>query len=160
MNVKEMFDLSGKVAIVTGGSRGLGRQAALALAEGGADVAICSRSTDGTPVVREIETLGRKAFFAKVDLTKSAEIEPFVSEVVRRLGKIDILVNNAAIGTRGQSLETVKDEEWHEFIEGILSTVFYMSKPVARHMIARGQGGVVINISSIAAMKISNIAPR
>ena len=160
MNVMKMFDLSGRVAIVTGGARGLGRQAALALAEAGADVAICGRTTDGTPVVRDIEALGRKAFFCKVDLTMSAEIEPFVDEVVRRLGKIDILVNNAAIGTRGQSLETVKDEEWHEFIEGILSVAFYMSKPVVRHMIARGEGGVIINVSSMTAVKISNLAPR
>ncbi len=160
MNAKDMFDLSGKTALVTGGARGLGRQAALALAEGGADVALCSRSTDGMPVVREIEAMGRKAFFAKVDVTRSAEIEPFVEDVVRRLGKIDILVNNAGIGTRGQSLETVKDEEWHEFMDGIMNTVFYVSKPVARHMIARGQGGVIINISSINAIVIANLAPR
>ena len=110
--------------------------------------------------MKEIEALGRKGFFAKVDVTKSAEIEVFVEEVIHRFGKIDILVNNAGIGTRGQSLETVKDEEWHEFIDGILNTVFYMSKPVARHMIARGQGGVIINIGSIAGLVISNLAPR
>jgi NAD(P)-dependent dehydrogenase (short-subunit alcohol dehydrogenase family) len=160
MNVMKMFDLSGRVAVVTGGAKGLGRQAALALAEAGADVAICGRSSDGTPVAREIEALGRKAFFAKVDVTKTAEIEPFVEEVIRRFEKIDILVNNAAIGTRGQSLETITDEEWHEFIDGILSTVFYMSKPVVRHMIARGKGGVIINLSSITGTKISNLAPR
>jgi NAD(P)-dependent dehydrogenase (short-subunit alcohol dehydrogenase family) len=160
MTVMNLFNLSGKVAIVTGGARGLGRQAALTLAEAGADVAICGRSTDGAPVVKEIEALRRKGFFAKVDVTKSAEIEVFVEEVIHRFGKIDILVNNAGIGTRGQSLETVKDEEWHEFIDGILNTVFYMSKPVARHMIARGQGGVIINIGSIAGLVISNLAPR
>jgi len=160
MNALEMFRLDGKTAVVTGGARGLGRQAALALAEAGADVAICGRSTDGSAVVKEIAALGRNGFFAKADLTKSIEVEAFVEDVIRRFGKIDILVNNASIGTRGQSLETVKDEEWNEFIDGILSTVFYMSKPVARHMIARGQGGVIINISSIVAIKISNIAPR
>jgi NAD(P)-dependent dehydrogenase (short-subunit alcohol dehydrogenase family) len=160
MNAMEMFKLNGKTAIVTGGARGLGRQAALALAEAGADVAICGRNTDGTAVAKEVEALGRKGFFAKVDLTKSSEIEVFVEDVIRSFGKIDILVNNAGIGTRGQSLETVKDEEWHEFIDGILNTVFYMSKPVARHMIARGRGGIIINISSIAAMVISNLAPR
>jgi len=160
MNAIDMFKLDGKIAVVTGGARGLGRQAALTLAEAGADVAICSRNTDGSPVVKEIEALGRNAYSAKVDVTKSIEVEAFVEDVIRRLGKIDILVNNASIGTRGQSLETVKDEEWNEFIDGILSTVFYMSKPVARHMIARGQGGVIINMSSIAGMKISNLAPR
>jgi NAD(P)-dependent dehydrogenase (short-subunit alcohol dehydrogenase family) len=156
----KLFDLSGKVAVVTGGARGLGREAALALAEAGADVAICSRSSDGMATVKEIEAMGRRALFEKVDVTRSAEIEPFVSEVVARLGKIDILVNNAGIGTRGQSLETVQDSEWHEFIDGILSTVFYMAKPVARHMIERGQGGVMINMASINAFIISNIKPR
>jgi NAD(P)-dependent dehydrogenase (short-subunit alcohol dehydrogenase family) len=160
VNVTRLFDLSGKVAIVTGGARGLGRQAALALAEAGADVAICGRATDGAPVVRDIEAMGRRAHFARVDVTRTAEIEPFVDEVLRRFGKIDVLVNNASIATRGQSLETVKDEEWDEFIDGILSPPFYMSKPVVRHMIARGEGGVIINLSSITAVKISNLAPR
>ncbi len=160
MHTLKMFDLTGKVAVVTGGARGLGRQAALALAEGGADVAICGRTTDGTPTVREIEALGRRAFFSQVDVTKSASIEPFVAEVISRFGKIDVLVNNAGIGTRGQSLETVSDAEWHEFMDGILNTMFYVAKPVARHMIARGEGGVIINIASINAYIISNIAPR
>jgi NAD(P)-dependent dehydrogenase (short-subunit alcohol dehydrogenase family) len=160
MNVLQMFDLSGKVALVTGGARGLGRQAAFALAEAGADVAICSRHSDGGETVRDIEALGRRAIFEYVDVTKSAEIEPFVNNVVERLGKIDILVNNAGIGTRGQSLETVKDEEWHEFIDGILSSQFYVAKPVARHMIARGEGGAIVNMASINAYIISNIAPR
>jgi NAD(P)-dependent dehydrogenase (short-subunit alcohol dehydrogenase family) len=160
MNVMKLFDLTGKVAIVTGGARGLGRQAALALAEAGADVAICGLHTDGGPIVREIEALGRRALFARVDVTKTAEIEPFVEQVVSSFGKIDILVNNAGIGTRGQSLENVKDEEWHEFIDGILSSQFYVAKPVARHMIARGQGGVIVNMASINAYIISNIAPR
>ncbi|MCX6028394.1 MAG: SDR family oxidoreductase [Chloroflexi bacterium] len=160
MNVLKQFDLSGKVAVVTGGARGLGRQAALALAEAGADVAICGRSTDGTPTATEIEAMGRRSFFAKVDVTKSAEIEPFVEEVIGRLGKIDILVNNAAIGTRGQSLETVSDAEWHEFMDGIMNCMFYVAKPIARHMIARGEGGVIINMTSINAFIISNIAPR
>ncbi len=160
MHALQLFDLSGKVAVVTGGVRGLGRQAALALAEAGADVAICSRSSDGTSTVNEIKAMGRRALFEKVDVTKSVEIEPFVNEVVGRFGKIDILVNNAGIGTRDQSLETVQDDEWHEFIDGILSTVFYMAKPVARHMIERGQGGVMINMASINAFIISNIKPR
>jgi 2-deoxy-D-gluconate 3-dehydrogenase len=125
MNVLKQFDLSGKVAIVTSGARGLGRQAALALAEAGADVVICGRSTDGTPTSHGIQAMGRRSFFAKVDVTKSAEIEPFVDDVIGRFGKIDILVNNAGIGTRGQSLETVSDAEWHEFMDGIMNCMFY-----------------------------------
>ena len=160
MHVLESFDLSGQVAIVTGGARGLGQQAALALAEAGADVAICGRTTDGAPVAAEIEEMGRRSFFARVDITDSAEIEPFVSQVIARLGRIDILVNNAGIGTRGQSLETIEDAEWRYFIDGILNTVFYMSRPVAKHMIERGQGGVMINMASISSFIINNITPR
>jgi NAD(P)-dependent dehydrogenase (short-subunit alcohol dehydrogenase family) len=160
MHVTKMFDLSGKVALVTGGARGLGKQACLALAEAGADVVICGLHTDGSSLAAEIEAMGRRAYFEKVDVTKSAEIDPFIASVVERMGKIDILVNNAGIGTRGQSLETISDDEWHEFIDGILSTQFYVARPVAKHMIARGQGGVMVNMASINAYIISNIAPR
>jgi NAD(P)-dependent dehydrogenase (short-subunit alcohol dehydrogenase family) len=160
MNVLKMFDLCGKVALVTGSARGLGRQAALALSEAGADVALCGRNTDGSDTVREIKAMGHRALFERVDVTKSAEIEDFVKHVVNGFGKIDILVNNAGIGTRGESLETVADEEWREFIDGILSSQFYVAKPVARHMIQRGEGGVIVNMASITAYIISNLAPR
>jgi NAD(P)-dependent dehydrogenase (short-subunit alcohol dehydrogenase family) len=72
----------------------------------------------------------------------------------------DMRESHPCIGTRGQSLEKVTEEEWHEFIDGILSNVFYMSKQVTRHMIARGQGGVIINVSSINAYVIPNLTPR
>ena len=109
MTVSRLFDINEKKVVVTGAGRGIGRVLALALAEAGANVAICGRTTDRTPVVAEIETMGCRASFAQVDITDSAEIEPFVSQVIARLGKIDILVNNAGIGTRGQSLETIED---------------------------------------------------
>lgn len=161
MHALKLFDLAGKVAIVTGGARGLGRQAALALAEAGADVAICDLlEIEGEQTLREIQGLGRQALFARVDVTQSMEIEPFVQDAVHHLGKIDILVSNAGITTRGQSLEDVDDAEWRNFMDVILSSMFYFAKPVARHMIARGEGGVIINIASINSFVISNLAPR
>jgi NAD(P)-dependent dehydrogenase (short-subunit alcohol dehydrogenase family) len=161
MNVLELFDLSGKTAIVTGGARGLGRQAALALAEAGAGVAICDLlEAEGEQTRHEIEQLGRRAFFAKGDVTQSAQINSFVENVVEMFGKIDILVNNAGMPSQGRSLEEVDDEIWRRMIDTNLSGMFYFAKPVARHMIARGEGGVIINMASISGLTISNILPR
>ncbi len=161
MKVLELFDLAGKVAIVTGGVRGLGRQAALALAEAGADVAICDLlEAEGEQTRREIEQVGRRAFFAKVDVTHSTEIASFVEKVIDLFGKIDILVNNAGIPSQGRSLEEVGDDVWQRMIDTNLSSMFYFAKPVAKHMIARGEGGVIINLASISGLIISNILPR
>jgi len=159
--VLELFDLSGQVAIVTGGARGLGRQAALALAEAGADVAICDLlEAEGERTRREIEALGRRALFARVDVTQSAEIETFVQQVIAHLGKIDILVNNAGMPSSGLALEDESDESWQRMIDTNLSSMFYTAKPVARHMISRKEGGVIINMASINSFIISNILPR
>ena len=161
MNVLELFDLSGKTAIVTGGARGLGRQAALALAEAGAEVALCDLlEAEGEQTRHEIEQLGRRALFAKVDVTQSAQINSFVGNVVEVFGKIDILVNNAGMPSQGRSLEEVDDDVWRRMIDTNLSSMFYFAKPVARHMIARGEGGVMINMASISGVIISNILPR
>jgi NAD(P)-dependent dehydrogenase (short-subunit alcohol dehydrogenase family) len=161
MNIFELFDLSGKVAVVTGGARGLGRQAALALAEAGADVAICDLlEAEGEQTRGEIEGRGRRAFFAKVDVTQSTEIISFVERVISLLGKIDILVNNAGMPSQGRSLEEVDDDVWRQIIDTNLSSMFYFAKPVAKHMIVRGEGGVIINIASISGLIISNILPR
>jgi NAD(P)-dependent dehydrogenase (short-subunit alcohol dehydrogenase family) len=159
--VLELFKLSGKVAIVTGGARGLGRQAALALAEAGADVVICDLlKVEGEQTRDEIEELGRRSVFARVDVTCSTEIASFVGKAVDLFGKIDVLVNNAGMPSQGQSLEKVDDDVWRRIIDTNLSSMFYFAKPVAKHMIARGEGGVIINMASINSFVISNIVPR
>lgn len=159
--VQELFDLSGRTAIVTGGARGLGRQSALALAEAGADVAICDLlAEDGTRTCEEIRGLGRKACFGQADVTSSAQIVSFVEEVTAQLGKIDILVNNAGIPSQGCSLEEQDDTGWRLMLETNLSGMFFFGKAVAKQMIARGQGGTIINIASINSFVISNITPR
>jgi NAD(P)-dependent dehydrogenase (short-subunit alcohol dehydrogenase family) len=161
MNVRELFDLSGKVAIVTGGARGLGRQAALALAEAGADVAVCDLSeAECHDTMAEIKALGRCSLSAKADVTRLSEIEVFVQSVVEGFGKIDILVNNAGRPSQGLSLEKVDDEVWRDIIDTNLSGMFYVAKPVASHMISRGEGGTIINVASINSLVISNIQPR
>ena len=161
MNVMDLFNLSGQVAIVTGGARGLGRQMALALAEAGADVAICDLlEEDGQRTAAELAGLGRRSFFGKVDVTRVEEIEAFIGQVVERLGKIDILVNNAGMSSDGLALDEEPDDAWRRMIDTNLSSMFYFGKRVARHMIARGEGGVMVNMASINALVISNIAPR
>jgi NAD(P)-dependent dehydrogenase (short-subunit alcohol dehydrogenase family) len=159
--VLDLFELTGKVAIVTGAARGLGRQAALALAEAGADVAICDLlEREGAETVEEIADLGRRALFERVDVTHSDQIEAFVGGLVERWGKIDVLVNNAGMPSQGRPLEDVTDDVWRQIIDTNLSSMFYFAKPVARHMIARGEGGAIVNLASISGIVISNILPR
>ncbi len=161
MSVLAAFDLTGKVAIVTGAARGLGRQMALALAEVGADVAICDRLADeGRQVADELAALGRRSFFGQVDVTRGDEIEAFLAQVVARLGPVDILVNNAGIPSDGLPLHEEPDDAWRQMIDANLSSMFYFGKRVAQRMIERGEGGVIINLASINSFVISNIAPR
>lgn len=161
MNVLDLFNLSGQTALVTGGARGLGRQMALALAEAGADVAICDLlAEDGRQVADELTGLGRRAVFGQVDVTQVGQIEAFLEQVVAQLGKIDILVNNAGISSDGLSLEAEPDDAWQRMIDTNLSSMFYVGKRVAQHLIERQAGGVIVNIASINSLVISNIAPR
>ncbi len=141
MSVLDLFNLTGQVAIVTGGARGLGRQMALALAEAGADVAICDLlAEDGERTAAELANLGRRSFFGRVDVTRVDEIEAFVGQVVERLGKIDILVNNAGMSSDGLALHEEPDA-WRRMIDTNVSSMFYFGKRVAQHMIARQQAG-------------------
>jgi NAD(P)-dependent dehydrogenase (short-subunit alcohol dehydrogenase family) len=161
MNVIESFQLKNRVAIVTGGARGLGRQHALALAEAGADVAICDLLEDEGERVRcELEALGVRAWFGKADVTRTEQIDEFIGEVEKNLGPIRILVNNAARPSEGCALADLDDALWREIVETNLASVFYFGKRVAARMMAGGSGGSIINVASINAFVISNIAPR
>ncbi len=161
MHVLDSFKLKGLTAIVTGGAQNLGRQHALALAEAGADVAICDLFEEaGRATEAELQALGRRAWFGRVDVSQTDQIDTFISEVSRRLGPIDILVNNAAIPSEGIALHEVSDEQWRQIIEVNLSSLFYVGKRVARQMIERGQGGRIVNIASINASVIGNLFPR
>jgi len=161
MSVLDQFRLDGQVAVVTGGAQNLGRQHALALAEAGADVALCDLADEaGLATKAEIEALGRRAYYARVDVTKPEQIDAFLAAVVAEMGQIDILVNNAAIPSEGIALQEVDDEVWRRIIDVNLSSLFYVGKRVAQHMIARGGGGKIINIASMNWMVIGNLFPR
>jgi 3-oxoacyl-[acyl-carrier protein] reductase len=144
------FSLTGKRAVVTGGSRGIGKAITEALALAGASVAICGRSErDITATVAEMNPPIRGNVIGKaVDLRNSSEVTDFFSFVDRELGGIDILVNNAGVGIF-RSVRELTIEDWHTTLETNLDAVFYCCHEALPRMISRG-GGSIINISSLA----------
>ena len=124
MSILDQFKLNDQVAIVTGGAQNLGRQHALALAEAGADIALCDLAEEaGLATKAEIEKLGRRAWFRKVDVAQPAQIEDFIAEILVQTGRIDILVNNAAIPSEGIALHDVSDDQWRRIIDINLSSL-------------------------------------
>ncbi len=145
---KNLFDLTGKKAIVTGAGRGIGKAIALALAQFGADVALVGRNAEALQkVANEIESTGRNAFCFSQDLCDISALPRLADDVARALDGIDILVNNAGINIP-QSAESVSEEAWDQVMNINLKAAFFMAQAVGKEMIARGQGGRIINISS------------
>ena len=150
-----MFSLSGKIALVTGGSRGIGRGIALALASAGADVAInyVSSEEEAEKVVGEIKNLGRRAISIRADVSKKQEVEFMIGEVVAKLGEIDILVNNAGILSFKPFLE-MDEETWDRTMAVNLKGQFLVAQAVSCQMVAQKTGGKIINIASIASGQV------
>ena len=147
-----MFDLSGKVALVTGSSRGIGRSIAIHLAEHGADIAInFNHSKDKAEQVKtEIEKLGAKAITVQADITVPEDAQRMVKETVDGLGSVDILVNNAGFH-RDALLLRMSIEDWDEVMDLNLRAVFLCTKAVLRPMM-RGRWGRIINIGSVSGL--------
>jgi len=144
------FDVPGRVALVTGAARGLGRAAALALAEAGADVALGLRdAASGGELVAAIRALGRRALPLQMDVTRRDEIARAVARVGAELGPVDILVNNAGIGPPNPA-ERVTETDFDATLAVNLKGTFFVSQEVGRAMIAAGRGGRIINLSSQA----------
>jgi 2-deoxy-D-gluconate 3-dehydrogenase len=145
----QLFDLRGRVAVVTGGNRGIGRGIAEALAGAGAAVAILARDEEKNhETLAELRARDVPALALQVDLTERAHLKPALDEVERTLGAIDILVNNAAVAILKGVLEQTP-EEWDLVIEINLSACFLMAKYAAESMVKRATGGKIINVSSI-----------
>ena len=143
------FDLSGKVAVVTGAGRGMGRYMSLDLARYGADVVLCSRTlSELEQVGGEVEALGRKALVVPADVSVVAEIERMTEMAVERFGRIDILVNNAGMNVP-QWAEEVTEEAWDRIMNINVKGVFFCAQTVGKVMI-RQKKGKIINISSQA----------
>jgi 3-oxoacyl-[acyl-carrier protein] reductase len=140
--------LKDKIAIVTGAGQGIGRSIALKMAHEGADVVIAEMNPDtGSRAAREVENLGRKAFFITVDVADQGQVQSMVAEVLRAWEKIDILVNNAGFD-RGATLLKVKEEDWDAVLGVHLRGTLNCIQAVASHMI-ENRYGKIINISSI-----------
>lgn len=147
-----MQDLKGKTALITGGSRGLGRAVALALAEEGVNVAITGRNEETLKtVVQEIEQKGVKSAYATFDVTSKTEVYASLEQLQKDFGTFDILVNNAGIAAFGGILE-MEDEVWEDIVKTNLFGPYYVTKAVVPSMVEK-QSGDVINISSTAGMK-------
>jgi gluconate 5-dehydrogenase len=146
-----LFDLTGKTAIVTGTSRGLGQYFARALARAGADLVLTSRNLESLkPFQEEIQALGRNALPMALDVLDPDSIRKMVDGVMARYGKIDILVNNAGCNVRKPALE-ISWEDWNKVLDTNLRGTFFVSQAVARHMIPRKYGRI-INIGSVTCV--------
>ncbi len=140
--------LEGKIAIVTGASRGIGRCTALQLAQSGADLIVCARSEAPLKeLVVEIEALGRKALAVVVDVVNTDDVKNLINQALATFGRIDILVNNAGI-TRDGLLLRMKDADWDAVLDTNLKSAFLLTRAVAKSM-SKQRSGRIINISSV-----------
>ena len=148
------FSLEGRVALVTGARRGIGKGIALAMAGAGADVAVCDNVVEGgelEAVAEEIQGIGRRSLAVQTDVSKKSEVDNLVKRVEDELGPIDILVNNAGIG-RGSVLIEQKEEDWQAVIDVNLTGCYFCSQAAGKRMVERRKGNI-INISSGAGIR-------
>ncbi len=147
----ELFDLSGRVAIVTGTSRGLGQYFARALARSGADLVLTSRHEQALqPFEEEISKLGKRAVSLELDVTDQQSIERMAAAAEQAFGKIDILVNNAGMNIRKPALDVTWDD-WNSILDTNLRGSFFVAQAVAKRMVPRGYGRI-INIGSVTSV--------
>ena len=161
VNVKQLFDLSGRVAIVTGGSIGLGRQMAEGLAEMGAHLVLCARKEERChQAAEQLQQLGVKAIAVGCDVKNPASIQEMVEATLSQFGRIDVLINNAGISW-GAPVEEMRLEDWNKVIETNLTGTFLCAQAVGKVMIRQGRGensagknsaGKIINIASVAGL--------
>ncbi len=151
MKIQQLFDLTGKVAIVTGGATGLGRQMAEGLAEAGADLVLCARKKERCEqAAEELRLLGGKALALACDVKNPADIRAVVQTAISKFGHLDILINNAGTSW-GAPVEEMTLDQWNKVIETNLTGTFLFSQAVGKAMIAQ-KSGKIINITSVAGM--------
>jgi NAD(P)-dependent dehydrogenase (short-subunit alcohol dehydrogenase family) len=156
MTVLDRFRLDGKRLLITGGSRGLGREMALAIAEAGADVVLVARDAESLEATADdIRRLGRQAFPMQADVGQPEVCQSTCAQAWRDFGPIDILINN--VGGRRANIPTAQLplEKWHEIINLNLTSTFVCSKTIGESMIARARGGRVINVASISGLIVN-----
>lgn len=153
--LEKIFSLKGKAALITGGSRGIGRSIALTFAEAGADVVVSSRNKrppELEKVAEEIRAMGRKAMAIPAHVGRKEDVQNLVQKTFQEFGRIDILVNNAGANPVLSPMVDLEEEAFEKVMEVNLKGAFLMSKAVAKEMIKRG-GGRIINVSSISGLR-------
>lgn len=151
-SLSNLFDLTGRVAIVTGGASGLGKYYSQALLDAGADFFIVSRSERGWPELTQLaENRNRKVRFMSIDITESGAAEKIVKNCVTIFGQLDILVNNAGIQIRNNVLD-YKDEDWRKVIDINLNALYFLSHEAAKFM-TKQKSGKIINIGSMQSFR-------
>ena len=151
VSAKQLFDLTGRVAIVTGGSIGLGRQMAEGLTEMGANVVLCARKQERCQqAAMELQQLGVKAVSLACDVKSQASVQEMVEATLSQFGRIDVLINNAGISW-GAPTEEMRLEDWNKVIETNLTGTFLCAQAVGKTMIRQGRGKI-INIASVAGL--------
>ncbi len=155
-----MDDLTGRVALVTGASRGIGVGCAIALAKAGARVAVNYHShvEEAARVCAEIQRTGRRALSVQADVSKASAIREMVTRVERELGPVDVLVNNAGIA-RPQKIEDITEQDWNQILDTNLKSTFLVTQAVLPHM-RKQRWGRIINMSSVAAQTGGVVGPH
>ena len=157
--IKELFDLSGRAAIVTGGSRGLGREMAEGLAEAGAALMLCARREEWlTPTLKEMRARGFRVEGLVADVSRPGDVQAVVDRALAAFDKIDILINNAGV-TWGEDPEAMPLEKWQKVIDVNLTGAFLFSQAVGREMLKRRYGRI-INVASLAGLRSSVRGPH
>jgi NAD(P)-dependent dehydrogenase (short-subunit alcohol dehydrogenase family) len=150
--MSSLFDLTGRTALITGASRGIGRAIALGFAEAGADIALAARDVAALEQVRsEVEALGRKAVVIPTDVMERDSIVAMVSTAIEQLGAVDILVNNAGGSSYMGPFTTLRHSGWEKVMRLNVDSIVHACQAVGPHMIARGNGSI-INVASVAAL--------
>ena len=155
--ILEQFDLSGKVAIVTGSSTGLGAGMALGLAEAGADI-VGVYNHDAPDNASQIEGLGRRFLGVQADLSTTGPVAGILAKALEAFGRVDILVNNAGIIRRNKALD-FSEQEWDDVMNVNLKSLFFLSQAAARQFIKQGTGGKIINIASMLSFQGGILVP-
>lgn len=157
--IQQLFDLTGRVAIVTGGSRGLGQEMAEGLAEAGARLMLCARREEWlTPTVTELRGRGFTVEGALCDVANPGHVQAVVDRTIAAYGQVDILVNNAGV-TWGEAPETMPLDKWHKVIETNLTGAFLFAQAAGRKMLERKYGRI-INVASVAGLQASVGGPH
>lgn len=152
------FSLAGKVAIVTGGSRGIGRAIAIGLAEAGADVCIAARKPESLEeALGALKATGRRAVAVPTNVRELPALQNLVDETKRELGRIDILVNNAGTNPVFGPVQNIDERAWDAIMNTNVKSVFFLSKMAREAMLEHGEGGSIINVSSIGGIEASDV---